>query len=133
MIAAIHSNADRQCRAFDLCKPFYELMDVLATTELQSRPLDTIILNSQIWIPSRPEVILQIQKHWLEVAFPEYSALFRRLRRFSTLLNEMVLFFMTGTIGGFKSKAVKISEVRRIVKSRDRTSARFHQNSPNWI
>ncbi|OHT03934.1 hypothetical protein TRFO_28716 [Tritrichomonas foetus] len=76
---------------FDLYLRFYNLLLSFQTEKLKSNLLESILLNMQLWVAAPSCEQIQIQKHWLNVLFPNYLSIINTFLPFTAILNLIVL------------------------------------------
>ena len=64
---------DPKCLTYDLYLRFVEIYKSLQTEKLKINLLESIILNSQLWVSAPPQELLNIQRHWADVIFSPKS------------------------------------------------------------
>lgn len=78
---------------FLLYSTFYLLLQSLFSDDLKKHLIEDFLLDTGFWICSDPEQQLLIFGHWYQTLFHEYFGICCKIKTFSTILNEIVLYF----------------------------------------
>lgn len=84
---------DKTQATYHLYLKFFQLMQNLQTEQLKHQLFVSIMTNFDLWIHSKIENFLLIVKHWSRTLFPSFSSEVSIITPFSSILNQMMIYF----------------------------------------